>query len=134
MSIPPGVAYPPSSTTNDSGLTLTTSTQSTNNFISGTSTSMGMMDNASTLTVSLSLPLESNIGYAVGVALGGLMVVMVVAVGMIVVVLLVVKRGQKDSIKVGAIGDDVQPFNNALYDKGEKTRKTIRCIKSERHA
>ena len=71
-------------------LTLITSSESTNNAISGTSTSLGTI----------------NIGNAVGGAVGGLMVVIVVAIGMIVIiiVLLVVKRGQKGSMKVNPCG------------------------------
>ena len=49
------------------------------------------------------------------------MVVMVVAVGMIIFLLLVVKRGQKGSVIVEANGNGVQAFNNSLYDKGEET-------------
>ena len=51
------------------------------------------MDNeqsVSTVTVAQSLPLGSNISYAVGGAVGGLMVVIVVAVGVVIIVLLVV--------------------------------------------
>ena len=62
-----------------------------------------------------------NIGYAVVGAIGGLMVVMAVAVGMIIFLLLVVKRGQKGPVKVEANDNDPQAFNNVLYDKGEET-------------
>ena len=58
-----------------------------------------------------------------GGAVGGLVVVTVVAVGMIVIVLLVVKRGRKGSMKVGANGIGVQSFSNAVYDKGEEIRE-----------
>ena len=88
---------------------------------------MGTTDNEQRLTMSQPSPSGINIGYAVGGAVGGLVVIIVVAVGMIAIVLLVVKRGQKGSMKVEANGTGVQSFNNALYDKGEEMHE------SERH-
>ena len=114
----------------NSGLTSVTSAESTNNVISGTSSSIETMDNEQsvpTSTVSQPSPLGGNIGYAVGGAVGGLMVVMVVAVGIIIFLLLVIKRGQKGSVKVEANGNGVQAFNNSLYDKGEETNR-IQCM------
>ena len=56
-----------------------------------------------------------------GGAVGRLMVVIVFAVGMIAIVLLVVKRGKKGSMKAEANGIGVQPLNNVMYDNGEET-------------
>ena len=95
-----------------------TSTKFISNVISTSTGTTDIEQSVSTLTV-----LGSSTGYAVGGSVGGLMVVIVVAVGMVVTALLVVKRGRKGSMKVEANGSGVQAFNNALYDKGEETHE-----------
>ena len=83
-------------TTDESGLTATTSTKSATNVISGTSTSTETTDNEQRLTVSQPSPLGINTGYAVDGAVGGLLIVFVAVA--VIITLLVVKRGQAHKI------------------------------------
>ena len=125
--IPTDLPMSMSVSNDESSLTTIMPTQSINDDVQ---TSTDSEKSEATLTKSGSLPLGRNMGYIVGGAVGGLMVVIGLAVAVIIITQLIVTRGRKGSMKVEANGSGVQVFNNALYDKGEET---IQCMKSERH-
>jgi predicted metalloprotease len=66
---------------------------------------------------------SSSIGPAVGGAVGGLIaVIIIIAVVVIALLLIMIKRGQKGSLKVNDRKESVQGYNNALYDGKQNTQ------------